>query len=149
MTHEVTHEDLGPITREDFGLASKDTNPKDGVGSRKVSLSNVPLPPLLELALAMQEGAIKYGRHNYRTAGVRESVYFDACVRHLFAWWEGENLDPDSNLPHITKAMACLVVLRDAQISGNSTDDRPKPSPVGWIATLNKLQEGLLYEKTP
>ncbi|SVD92517.1 uncharacterized protein METZ01_LOCUS445371, partial [marine metagenome] len=29
------------------------------------------------------EGAIKYGRHNYRIAGVRASVYIDATIGHL------------------------------------------------------------------
>jgi len=47
-------------------------------------------------------------------------------------------------MPHIVKAMACLAVLRDAQIQGQYTDDRPPPSPDGWIKELNDKAAKLL-----
>jgi len=68
---------------------------------------------------------MKYGRHNYRAIGVRSSVYFDACIRHLFNHWEGRDIDPDSDLPELAKAICCLLVWRDAQLNGNCYDDRP------------------------
>jgi len=122
----------------------KPSNPKDACGIKKAPMSCVPLPVLGELGIAMLEGAAKYGRHNFRVIGVRASVYFDAACRHLFAWWEGEDLDPDSGMPHIVKAMACLAVLRDAQIQGQYTDDRPPRSPEGWIKELNDKAARLL-----
>lgn len=81
------------------------------------------------VGLAMLEGALKYGRHNYRSIGVRSSVYFDANLRHVVRWWEGEDIDPDSGLHHIDKAIASLVVLRDAIYLGNLKDDRPPKVP--------------------
>jgi hypothetical protein len=90
-----------------------------------------------EIGLALTEGALKYGRHNYRVAGVRASVYFDAAWRHLAAWWEGEDLDPDSGLSHVTKAMAGLAVLRDSMIRGNWNDDRPPRLGPQWVQALN------------
>jgi dATP/dGTP diphosphohydrolase len=124
---------------------SKDTNPKDAVGIRKPSLSTLPLPPLFEAALAMLEGALKYGRHNYREAGIRSSVYFDAAMRHLARWWEGEDIDPDSGLPHITKAIATLLVLRDAQMLGKvAFDDRPPSSTDNWLPGMQPHVERLL-----
>lgn len=105
--------------------STKDTNPKDAVGIRKAPISTVSGPVVLELGLAMLEGARKYGRHNYRTSGVRASVYYDATFRHIVKWWEGEDIDPDSGLNHITKAIASLMVLRDAMIYGKVIDDRP------------------------
>lgn len=105
---------------------TKDTNPKDAVGIKKVPLSTVPCGPLLEIGLAMLEGARKYGRHNYRASGVRASVYYDAVVgRHIMPWWEGQDIDPDSGRNHIAKALAGLVVLYDSMLSGNWIDDRP------------------------
>src|SRR3990167_4724582 len=98
-------------------VAKKDTNPKDAVGVRKVSFSMLCWPVLANVALAMLEGARKYGRHNYRVIGVRASVYFDAAGRHLTAWYEGEDIDPDSDLSHVTKAIATLMVLRDGMIN--------------------------------
>lgn len=117
----------------------KDTNPKDAIGSRKVPTSTLPARVVAEAGLAMLEGACKYGRHNYRIAGVRASVYFDAVGRHLAAWWEGQDLDPDSGLSHITKAIAGLAVLRDSMMQGNWEDDRPpRVSNVdSWVAEMN------------
>ncbi len=128
--------------------ASKDTNPKDAVGVRKVPMSTVPAPVLMEVGLAMLEGARKYGRHNYRDAGVRASVYYDALMRHLTAWWEGEDIDPDSGLSHIVKAIACLVVLRDSMYRGNWVDDRPPEGEDGWQKELNELAAKII-EKYP
>lgn len=112
---------------------TKPTNPKDAVGSRKARwFSYLPLRVMTGVGLALLEGARKYGRHNYRAAGVRASVYVDACVSgHLMPWMEGEDIDPDSGLSHIDKAIASLIVLRDGMYQGNWVDDRP-PSVEGW-----------------
>ena len=126
----------------------KETNPKDAVGVAKVPMSTVPSAPIMELGLAMMEGARKYGRHNYRTAGIRYSVYYDAALRHLMDWYEGTDVDPDSGLSHITKAMACLVVLRDGMIHGNAIDDRPPRMKEGWQQELNKKAAEII-EKYP
>lgn len=126
----------------------KESNPKDAVGIKKVPFSTVPTPIIAEIGLAMLEGACKYGRHNYRAIGVRTSVYYDAALRHLTAFWEGEDIDPDSNLPHIVKAMACLAVLRDSQLIGNVVDDRPPSHTSGWQKELNKKASELI-EKYP
>lgn len=129
-------------------MSVKDTNPKDAVGTAKVPLSPVPARVLGEVGLAMMEGSLKYGRFNFRTAGVRASVYYDAALRHLMAWYEGQDLDPDSGLPHVVKAIACLAVLRDSEIQGNWVDDRPPKTPGDWVAELNLKAEALL-EKYP
>lgn len=121
----------------------KETNPKDSVGSGKVGLSNVSAPVLMMVALAMEEGARKYGRHNYRVAGVKHSIYYDAVMRHMMAWWEGEDIDPDSGLPHVAKAMASLAVLLDSILYGNDNDDRPPKYEKGWINELNEKTKDL------
>jgi hypothetical protein len=115
---------------------SKPSNPKDAVGVRKAPMSTVSCAVLVEVGVAMLEGAAKYGRHNYRAIGVSASVYYDATMRHLMGWWEGEDLDPDSGLSHVTKAIASLVVLRDAMIQGKFSDDRP-PRSVPFYPSLN------------
>lgn len=107
----------------------KETNPKDAVGVRKTPFTVVPFTVVAELGLSMLEGC-KYGRHNYRVAGVRASVYIDAALGHLFDWWEGDDIDPASKLSHITKAMSSLAVLRDAMIQDMWEDDRPPKSKV-------------------
>jgi hypothetical protein len=126
----------------------KESNPKDAVGTKKVPFSTVPAPVVAEVGLAMLEGALKYGRHNYRAIGVRTSVYYDAALRHLTAFWEGQDVDPDSGLPHIIKAIACLTVLRDSQLIGNVVDDRPPSHKDDWQSTLS-VHAGKLIDKYP
>lgn len=111
---------------------------------------------MAEVGLAMLEGALKYGRHNYRTVGVRASVYYDALLRHVTQWWEGQDIDEESGLSHLVKAIACLVVLRDSQLMGNWSDDRPpryrSDSACGetakWVKELNEKAASLI-EKYP
>lgn len=126
----------------------KPTNPKDAVGIRKVPLSTVSSPVLLEIGLGMLEGARKYGRHNYRSIGVRGSVYYDATQRHLMEWWEGRDIDGPSGLHNVTKALASLVVLRDAMIVGKFIDDRPPALPDGWLEEMNR-KAGAIIDSIP
>jgi hypothetical protein len=116
----------------------KDTNPKDAIGVKKVPLSVVPMPVVMEAGLGMMEGGLKYGRHNYRVSGIRASVYFDATMRHMTDWWEGEDIDPASRLSHVTKAISSLFVLRDAMMNEMWVDDRPPRSKPGWMETMNR-----------
>jgi len=107
-------------------LTLKDTNPKDSIGIRKPRCYHVLSGHVDRLvSIAMMEGAMKYGAHNYRIAGVRASVYYDATREHLDSYWEGETTDPDSGLPHVIKAIASLYVLADAMLQGKCEDDRP------------------------
>ena len=108
----------------------KPSNPKDIIGSTKAPSSTVPRGVLAEVGVGMLEGGCKYGRHNYRVIGVRSSIYFDAAIGHLESWWEGEDIDPDSGLSHITKAICSLVVLRDAMLQDMLNDDRPPKSKI-------------------
>ena len=126
-------------------MTKKESNPKDAVGVKKVPLHVVSLPVVLEMSLGMLEGGCKYGPHNYRVAGVRASVYFDAAMRHLFAWWEGEDIDPDSGINHVGKAMSCLSVLRDAMMNDKWNDDRPpKMKNQDWVREMNKKAEEII-----
>lgn len=122
-----------------------ETNPKDAIGSLKAPMSVVPMQVIAEVGVALLEGALKYGRFNYRKSAIKASVYFDATQRHLNAWYEGEDLDPDSELSHITKAIASLTVFRDAMLNGKVIDDRP-PRVKSFYAGLNVLT-AKLFEK--
>jgi Domain of unknown function (DUF5664) len=124
---------------------TKETNPKDAVGVAKVPFSTVSGQVMMEVGLAMMEGARKYGRANYRAAGVRASVYYDACMRHMMKWWEGEDIDRDSGISHVTKAIASLMVLRDSMMQENWADDRPiKVKNPNWVEDMNAKAAELL-----
>jgi hypothetical protein len=112
-----------------------ETNPKDLVGIKKPRLSLIPPAGLVYEALALQNGAIKYGAFNWREKKVQALIYVDACMRHLASWLDGEELASDSGIPHLAHAKACLGILIDAKETGNLIDDRPKP---GVTAALIK-----------
>lgn len=87
---------------------------------------------LLLVAVAMQEGALKYGKHNYRSKQYRilVSTYIDAAFRHevQFGYFH-EDKDAESGLHHVVKLLASLFVLGDSiNNDHNLTDDRPIPS---------------------
>lgn len=135
--------------KEEMKPEYKTSNPKDSVGVKKVPLHVVSSPVMMEVGLAMLEGDRKYGGHNYRVAGVRASVYYDALMRHMMAFWEGEDTDSESGLSHITKALSTLFVLRDAMLNDMWTDDRPpKFKNPNWIKDYNKLAAEII-EKYP
>lgn len=113
----------------------KSSNPKDITTSDRIPYHVVPPVVIAHIAVAIGEGSCKYGSYNYRKDGVLASVYNNACEGHMKQWFEGEDIDPDSGLNHVIKAIASLVVLADAIIRGTLNDDRP-PATKGWNAPL-------------
>lgn len=102
----------------------KPSNPKDLIGSDKIPLHLWPETATALGALGLLDGALKYGRSNFRAIGVRSTIYMDAARRHLGFWFEGEDIDPDSGLPHLAHALACLAIVVDAEAAGKLNDDR-------------------------
>jgi hypothetical protein len=100
-------------------------NPKDLVGSTKPGVSSIPPSAMIYLGQAMANGAAKYGAMNYRETPVRASVYYDAMMRHLFQWWDGEDIASDSKVHHLAHVMANCAILLDTALQGTQKDDRP------------------------
>lgn len=105
-------------------MTTKDTNPKDLIGSNKLPIHLWPETATALGSVALLNGMLKYGRTNWRVAGVRASIYYDAARRHLAAWFEGEEFDPDDGVPHLGAALACIAILVDSDAAGKLTDDR-------------------------
>lgn len=109
---------------EAAAAGTKPTNPKDVIGSDKLPLHLWPETATAMGCLAFMEGVCKYGLGNFRVVGVRASIYLDALMRHLSAYVSGEDIDPDSGIPHLGKMLACIAIIIDAQAVGKLTDDR-------------------------
>lgn len=105
-------------------MTTKDTNPKDAIGSTKLPVHLFPFSAIAYGCIGLLNGALKYGRMNWRAAGIRPTVYFDALNRHMNAWMEGEEVDPDDKVHHLMAAQATLAILIDAHASGTMVDDR-------------------------
>ncbi len=68
-------------------------------------------------------GAKKYDDNNWRK-GMSWSRLYGALLRHLAAWNEGEDLDPESGLPHLDHAACCVMFLQSYSRRGAGKDDR-------------------------
>ncbi len=115
-------------------LRYPDGNPKTILGIAKPAMSSVPPIPMFTMGQAMRDGNAKYGRMNWRDEGVTASIYYDAALRHMMAWYDGEDIAEDSGVHHLGHAMACLAIILDAEAHESLTDDRP---------TAGKLSEWL------
>jgi hypothetical protein len=86
--------------------------------------SACPTKALEELADVMTMGMKKYGKHNYLQGGLEYSRLWDAALRHLCAWYQGEDKDEESGLSHLAHAMACCGMLLEYQKRNLGKDDR-------------------------
>lgn len=119
-------------------ITTKPTNPKDILGSNKMPIHLWPQSATVLGALGLLDGALKYGRSNWRATGVRASIYYDAIQRHLNAWFEGEDIDPDSGLPHMAHLLASAAIIVDAIAAGKFRDDR-MAQPGGYRDLIDGL----------
>ena len=83
----------------------------------------IPSDSLHAIALVLTYGADKYEDRGWES-GTRWGRYFAACMRHLWAWWRGEELDPESGLPHLAHAGCCVMFLLAYECRGVGEDDR-------------------------
>lgn len=91
----------------------------------KVRFDLIPAGPLEQVARVLQHGSKKYGDYNYlRGDGLTYSRLYAACLRHLMAWWRGEDLDDESGEHHLAHAACCLLMV--LHIDNPKNDDRPK-----------------------
>jgi hypothetical protein len=93
--------------------------------SNKVGVHLLPSGPLMQIAEVLDFGVKKYAAHNWRK-GFDWSRLSGAAMRHLLAWNEGEDIDPESGLPHLAHLGCCVLFLLEHQSRGLGTDDRYK-----------------------
>ena len=81
-------------------------------------------PVALEgLAKVLTFGAQKYAAHNWRK-GIANSRLIAAMLRHLFAIMRGEDIDPESGIPHIDHLGCCWMFLSNNMKVRPEMDDR-------------------------
>lgn len=97
----------------------------DGQKNDKGKLRMDLLPPeaIEALSRVLTYGATKYEPRNWE-GGMAWGRVSAATLRHIFAWMRGEELDPESGLPHLDLALCCLAFLVTYQKRGIGEDDR-------------------------
>lgn len=97
------------------------TGVKHDQGKPRMEL--LPSKPLVGVAEVLTFGANKYAAHNWR-GGLDYSRLIGAAYRHLSAFNDGEDLDPESGLSHVDHALCCLMFLSEQVKAKTGTDDR-------------------------
>ena len=89
----------------------------------KAPISLVPRSAIVAEAEVLGFGAQKYAAHNWRK-GMKWSRLGDAALRHLLAWIDGEDVDPETGLSHLAHLRCCAGFLIEYQAAGLGDDDR-------------------------
>lgn len=92
----------------------------------KVRMELLPMEAVKEVAKVLTFGASKYEDNNWRK-GITYSRLYGAMLRHLTAFVEGEDLDPESQVSHIAHMVCNGLFLLTFILEGQEAlDDRPK-----------------------
>jgi len=106
-----------------------------GSGARfndgKPDFSLIPLCTLEDEARVWAYGKRKYAAWNW-AKGMQWSVPLGCIMRHLAAWQRGEDIDPESGLPHLAHVSCNVRMLTLYAKTFQEGDDRPK----AWLSPL-------------
>ena len=80
---------------------------------------------LIGVGNVLKFGANKYADHNWRR-GFKFSRLIAACFRHLLAIMRGEDIDPESGLPHVDHLSCSVMFLAWHLKNKPELDDRWK-----------------------
>lgn len=131
----------GYPTANSYDVETDPLLPPDLVPNREVRITNertggekgqkperfdlIPYDALAKIAEIYHYGTHKYSDWNWRK-GYDWSLSFGAAMRHLGAFWEGEDIDPESGLPHIAHAGFHIMALLTFMEEHPELDDRYK-----------------------
>lgn len=102
---------------------------KEGAGIKydqgKLQWDLMPFDLLEEELRVWMFGAKKYEAHNWRK-GMPMTQGFNALMRHLVAFMNGEDKDPESGETHLAHAACCLKMMQNTYWKHPYHDDRYK-----------------------
>jgi hypothetical protein len=119
---------IGDVTSKEKGSGAR-------FNSGKPALDLVPLMALEDAAKVFDYGRRKYAEWNW-AKGMPWSVPYACMLRHLSAWHQGEDTDPESGESHLGHAMCNLVMLATYARTYQEGDDRPKE----WFTNMEVVK---------
>lgn len=91
--------------------------------AEKPPIGLIPRSALEAEAMVLAFGAAKYGRDNWRK-GMEWQRMIDAAMRHIVAFADGEDIDPESGFTHLAHAKCCLSFLIEYHAKQLGKDNR-------------------------
>lgn len=99
-------------------------------GQKQARFDLIPVDPLWQVARVYGRGAEKYADRNWER-GYAWSLSYGALQRHANAFWMGEEIDPETGLPHLAHVVwHCFTLMQFAQ-HYRQFDDRSQLDKAG------------------
>jgi hypothetical protein len=82
--------------------------------------SLLPQGSVASIVDVLEFGAAKYAPNNWQLVQDGQTRYYDAAMRHIEAWRNGEKQDQETGLSHLAHAGCCLMFLDWIERNGKS-----------------------------
>lgn len=107
----------------------EDAQKQDGTAvhddGEKEPIHLIPPEAMMALATVYKFGARKYSDPRNWERGMDWSRVYNSAMRHLLKFWQGEDNDPESGLPHTWHALWNVTALVWYRAHHADLDDRP------------------------
>ena len=123
----------GPVAAHDRARARREARQAGEVrvtsetggekGTKPARFDLLPPGALWQVAELYRFGATKYADHNWRR-GYAWSLSFAAMMRHAWLFWQGEDMDDETGLPHLTSVVFHALTLLTFMVEHPAYDDR-------------------------
>jgi hypothetical protein len=107
---------------DEIRVIDPDTHAEKGMKLERFDL--LPVLPLTAVARHYGIGAAKYSERNWER-GYDWSLSFAAMMRHAFAFWGGEDIDPENDSPHLAAVVFHAFALMEYGRTHPEKDNRP------------------------
>lgn len=114
----------------------------------KNRLDLIPVSLVTQVGEILTFGAVKYADRDWEK-GMAWSRPYGAALRHIFAWWSSENLDPETSKSHLAHAITELAFLLEYEHTHPELDDRPGKTTPATVASpaLQRLVDDALLNQ--
>ena len=88
----------------------------------KIQWRLLPIAATNEVLKVFMYGAKKYLPGNWeKVENMDQAItYWEAAIRHLMKWQEGESIDPESGLSHLAHAGCDVLILLALELTGKT-----------------------------
>ena len=95
---------------------------KDDTG--KLDWALLPLYPIREVIKVLMWGEKNYDRDNWLLVANFRLRYYNAAMRHITTWFDGNKKDSTTKLHHLAHAICCLLFLMWFDKKGHNDADK-------------------------
>lgn len=99
----------------------------DRFNDGKLQWSMVDFKSLEDMVRVLEFGAKKYSRDNWKK-GLKTTEVVDSMLRHVYAYLDGEDIDPESGINHTGHIMCNALFLSHMHLFRKDMDTRCKTS---------------------